>query len=405
MAAGDHSFPLMNSYSRLPVSFVRGEGAHLWDDQGNDYLDALGGIAVCALGHCHPQITAAITEQANTLLHTSNLFAVENQSKLAQKLCDLTGMEAVFFGNSGAEANEAAIKLTRLHATRKGVSNPVVITFDGSFHGRTMATLSATGNAKVHNGFTPLVESFVQLPYNNVDAIRQAANDNSNIVAVMVEPILGEGGIQVPDQHYLGAIREICDEHDWLMICDEIQTGVGRTGHWFASLGQGVIPDVITSAKALGNGIPIGACLARGQAAHLVQPGHHGSTFGGNPFATRIALEVLNVMEQQQLPERAATAGKRLHNALRNHLHNRPEVSEIRGQGMMTGIVVDADCSDLVNIGLRNRVVFNVTAGNVVRLLPPYTLTDEEIDEVASRVSNSIAQACVQNAAEESANV
>jgi acetylornithine aminotransferase len=404
MADAESTSPLMNSYSRLPVSFERGEGARLWDTEGNEYLDALGGIAVCALGHSHPEITAAITNQAKTLLHTSNLFAVDNQRNLAAKLCELTGMEAVFFGNSGAEANEAAIKLTRLHAAGKGVEHPIVITFDGSFHGRTMATLSATGNAKVHNGFTPLVESFAQLPYNDLAAIEAAAAKHQNIVAVMVEPILGEGGIVVPDDNYLAGIRKLCDQHNWLMICDEIQTGVGRTGHWFASLKQGVIPDVITSAKALGNGIPIGACLARGDAARLIQPGHHGSTFGGNPFATRVALEVLNVMDRDNLPAKAEAGGKRLTDALQKHLHNRPQVKEIRGSGMMTGIVLDADCSSLVNIGLANRVIFNVTAGNVVRLLPPYNLSDDEIDEIATRVSDSIAQVCEQSQTEEPVN-
>lgn len=392
MAASTSS--TMNSYSRLPVSFVRGAGARLWDSNGEEYLDALGGIAVCALGHCHPEITAAINEQAATLVHTSNLFDVANQERLAKKLCDLTGMDAVFFGNSGAEANEAAIKLTRLHAQNKGITRPVVITFNGSFHGRTMATLSATGNAKVHNGFAPLVDSFLQLPYNDISAIEDAANTNADIVAIMVEPILGEGGIEIPDDDYLKKIRDICDQHDWLMVCDEIQSGVGRTGHWFASLGQGVKPDVITSAKALGNGIPIGACIATGPAATLIQPGHHGSTFGGNPFATRIAHEVLAVMERDELPQRAGSGGARLHTALKNRLHNRPEVREIRGQGMMIGIVLDADCSELVATGLKNRVIFNVTAGNVVRLLPPYNLHDEEIDLIAERVAAAITQVC-----------
>ncbi len=402
MADAEPTSPLMNSYSRLAVSFERGEGARLWDTDGNEYLDALGGIAVCALGHSHPEITAAITRQAQTLLHTSNLFGVDNQRNLAQKLCELTGMDAVFFGNSGAEANEAAIKLTRLHAATKGIDDPVVVTFDGSFHGRTMATLSATGNAKVHNGFAPLVESFLQLPYNDFSAIEAAAEKHTNIVAVMVEPILGEGGISVPDDHYLSNIRQLCDQHGWLMICDEIQTGVGRTGHWFASLKQGVMPDVITSAKALGNGIPIGACLAHGDAAQLIQPGHHGSTFGGNPFATRVALEVLNVMDRDNLPARAEAAGNRLKAALNKHLHNRPQVNEIRGSGMMIGIEMDTDCSKLVNIGLAHRVIFNVTAGNVVRLLPPYNLSDDEVDEIASRVAGAIEEVCEQTQPEDS---
>lgn len=396
MASPGTQSPLINSYGRLPVSFVRGEGTRLWDSEGNEYLDALGGIAVCALGHCHPAVTAAINEQAKTLLHTSNLFAIENQHNLAQKLCDLTGMEAVFFGNSGAEANEAAIKLTRLFAHKKNIANPKVITFDGSFHGRTMATLSATGNDKVHNGFSPLVQSFIHLPYNDIAAIENTAAKHNDIVAVIVEPILGEGGIILPDDQYLANIRKICDQHDWLMICDEIQTGVGRTGSWFASLGQGVLPDVITSAKALGNGIPIGACITQGVAAKLIQPGHHGSTFGGNPFATRIGLAVLEVMDQQQLPERAAKSGARLLDKLREALHNRPQVTEIRGSGMMIGVEIDADCSKLVKIGLSKKVIFNVTAGNVLRLLPPYTASDDEIDEIARRVADSVTELCKQ---------
>ena len=393
--------PLINSYSRLPVSFVRGEGSRLWDSEGNEYLDALGGIAVCALGHCHPAVTAAINEQASTLLHTSNLFAIDNQYNLARKLCELTGMDAVFFSNSGAEANEAAIKLTRLFAEKKKISQPKVITFDGSFHGRTMATLSATGNAKVHNGFAPLLQSFVHLPYNDLAAIENSGTEHNDIVAVMVEPILGEGGIVIPDDNYLAGIRKICDEQNWLMICDEIQTGVGRTGHWFASLGQGVMPDVITSAKALGNGVPIGACLTHGSAATLIQPGHHGSTFGGNPFSTRVGLAVIEEMERQKLPERAAEGGSRLLQQLEAALHNRPQVSDIRGRGMMAAIELDTDCSQLVMTGLANRVVFNVTAGNVVRLLPPYTASDHEIDEIARRVADSVTRVCTQSESEQ----
>lgn len=397
MASAANQSPIMNSYSRLPVSFVRGEGTRMWDTDGNEYIDALGGIAVCGLGHCHPAITAAITEQANTLLHTSNLFAIDNQYNLAQKLCELTGMDAVFFGNSGAEANEAAIKLSRLHAHKRKISNPKVVTFNGSFHGRTMATLSATGNEKVHNGFAPLVSSFIHLPYNDISAIEEAANQHSDIVAVMVEPILGEGGVVIPDQGYLQAIRVLCDKHNWLMICDEIQTGIGRTGHWFASIGQGVMPDVITSAKALGNGVPIGACLTQGAASTLIQPGHHGSTFGGNPFSTRVALAVLQTMEQEDMLSRAARGGARLLEKLNQALHNRPEVTEIRGAGMMAGIVVNTDCSDLVNTGLSNKVIFNVTAGNILRLLPAYNTSDDDIDEIARRIADSVATVCHKN--------
>jgi acetylornithine aminotransferase len=393
--------PLVNSYSRLPVNFVRGEGACLWDSDNREYLDALGGIAVCALGHAHPKVTEAITQQAQTLLHTSNLFAIENQENLAAKLCELSGMEAVFFCNSGAEANEAAIKLSRLHARRKNISAPVVITFNGSFHGRTMATLSATGNTKVHDGFAPLVDGFLHLPYNDLAAIESAAETHDNIVAVMVEPILGEGGIVVPDENYLAGVRQLCEKHDWLFIADEIQTGVGRTGQWYAS--QHLKPDVITSAKALGNGIPIGACLTRGQAAHLIQPGHHGTTFGGNPFATRVGLTVLQVMESENLPTRAQSAGNRLISQLKESLHNRPEILDIRGKGMMIGIELDLDCSQLVSIGLAHGVVFNVAAGNVLRMLPPYNLADNEIDEIARRVTDSINELC-HNQQQQSAN-
>jgi len=346
MAEANCHSPLVNSYSRLPVTFNRGQGAKLWDSDNNEYLDALGGIAVCALGHAHPKITEAITQQAQTLLHTSNLFAIENQENLAAKLCELSGMDAVFFCNSGAEANEAAIKISRLFARTKDISLPKVITFEGSFHGRTMATLSATGNSKV------------------------------------------------PDDDYLAGIRRICDVNNWLFIADEIQTGVGRTGQWYAS--QNLKPDVITSAKALGNGIPIGACLTRGVAATLIQPGHHGTTFGGNPFATRVGLAVLQTMESEDLPAKAHSGGQRLMSKLTEALHNRPEIVDIRGAGMMIGIELDLDCSNLVRIGLEHGVVFNVAAGNVLRMLPPYNVSDDEIDEIARRVADSINELCQQ---------
>ncbi len=393
MSTSNPSSSLIPAYARLPVSFERGDGVRMWDREGNEYMDALGGIAVCGLGHSHPSITAAITEQANTLLHTSNLFAITHQENLAQKLCSVSGMDAVFFGNSGAEANEAAIKLTRLHARKKNIENPVVITFNGSFHGRTMATLAATGNEKVHNGFSPLVSEFLHLPYNDLAAIRKHT-DNKNIVAIMVEPILGEGGIVVPDDGYLKEIREICNEQNWLMVCDEIQTGMARTGHWFASHAENITPDVITSAKALGNGIPIGACLTSGSAASLIQPGHHGSTFGGNPFSCRVALAVLETMQQENIPDNAKTTGEILKTTLTEALHNRPEFKEIRGRGMMIGIELDTDCTGLVNKGLENRVIFNVTAGNTVRLLPPCNLTEDETNEIARRVADSIVQHC-----------
>ena len=393
MSTTDSSSSLIPAYARLPVSFDRGDGVRLWDREGNEYMDALGGIAVCGLGHSHPSITAAIIEQANTLLHTSNLFSITHQENLAHKLCDVSGMDAVFFGNSGAEANEAAIKLTRLHARKKNIDHPIVITFDGSFHGRTMATLAATGNEKVHNGFSPLVTEFLHLPYNDIAAIENHKN-NKDIVAIMVEPILGEGGIVVPDDGYLSAIRKICNEQNWLMVCDEIQTGMGRTGHWFACQAEGITPDVITSAKALGNGIPIGACLTSGDAASLIQPGHHGSTFGGNPFSCKVALAVLETMQRENIPGNAKSTGEILKKTLTEALHNRPELKEIRGRGMMIGVELDTDCTGLVNVGLENRVVFNVTSGNTVRLLPPCNLKEKETTEIARRVANSIVQHC-----------
>ncbi len=393
MSSPNSSSSLIPAYARLPVTFDRGNGVRLWDRDGNEYLDALGGIAVCGLGHSHPAITAAITEQANTLLHTSNLFSITHQENLAEKLCALSGMDAVFFGNSGAEANEAAIKLTRLHARRKNIAQPIVITFTGSFHGRTMATLAATGNEKVHNGFSPLVSEFMHLPYNDIAAIERVT-DNPNIVAIMVEPILGEGGIVVPDPGYLKAIREICNKHNWLMICDEIQTGVARTGHWYACQAESVRPDVLTSAKALGNGIPIGACMTAGDAASLIQPGHHGSTFGGNPFSCRVALAVLETMQQQDIPTNAKTSGELLKQTLKDSLHNRPEFKEIRGRGMMIGIELDTDCTGLVNVGLEHRVIFNVTAGNTVRLLPPCNLSEDETVDIGRRVANAVIQHC-----------
>jgi len=353
-ANGKNSSSLIQAYARLPVSFDRGEGVRLWDQQGNEYFDAIGGIAVCGLGHSHPAIAKTISEQAGTLLHTSNLYSITHQENLANKLCELTGMDAVFFANSGAEANEAAIKLSRLQAHKKQIEQPVVITFDGSFHGRTMATLSATGNKKVHNGFAPLMSEFLHLPYNDISAI-EAVADNKNIVAVLVEPILGEGGIVVPDDGYLAAIRSICDRYDWLMMCDEIQTGVGRTGNWYASIGQGVMPDV---------------------------------------FATRVALSVIETMQQENTPANALRSGARLKEKLNEALHNRAQVKEIRGQGMMIGVELEGDCAGLVNTGLNNKVLFNVTAGNVVRLLPPCNLTESEVDEIARRVSDSIITHC-----------
>ncbi|MBI4005457.1 MAG: aspartate aminotransferase family protein, partial [Gammaproteobacteria bacterium] len=337
---------LMASYQQLPVAFEYGAGAWLTDQEGQRYLDALSGIAVCGLGHAHPAVEQAIAEQASQLLHTSNLYRIPLQEQLATRLAALAGMDKVFFCNSGAEANEAAIKISRLYGHKKDVEEAVIIVTEGSFHGRTLATLSATGNAKIQKGFEPLVPGFLRVPYNNTAAIRMAAKSNKNVVAIMLEPILGEGGIVVPDEGYLRSTRTICDELGLLLILDEIQTGMCRTGKWFACQHENVIPDVMTLAKALGNGVPIGACLARGDTAELIQPGSHGSTFGGNQLASRAAISVLDVLIEQQLDMRAEQLGRKMINGFRAMLADVKGVTSIRGKGLMFGIELDRDCAD-----------------------------------------------------------
>lgn len=370
--------PLMQTYARLPIAFERGEGAWLMDSEGERYLDALSGLGVCNLGHCHPIITQAITEQASTLLHTSNLFRVPLQEQLASKLCELSGMASVFFANSGAEANEAAIKLARLYGRRHNIDLPTVMVMDGGFHGRTLATLSATGSRRVQAGFDPLVNGFVRVPYNDLEAVERAGQNNSRIVAVLVEPIQGEAGVVVPDKDYLAELRRICNERGWLLMFDEIQTGMGRTGAWFAHQAAGIRPDVLTLAKALGNGFPIGACLARGEAAALFEPGSHGSTFGGNPLACRVALAVLKTLQTQGLPEQARHLGERMFAELHGALAERPGVRAVRGRGLMQAIVLDRPCTELVRQALNRKLLINVTDESVIRLLPPLIITDEE---------------------------
>jgi len=382
----------MPTYGRLPVSFTKGEGAWLWDESGNRYLDALSGIAVCGLGHSHPAVTEAICDQAATLLHTSNLYGIPNQQKLADKLCEISGMDNLFFANSGAEANEAAIKMARLYGHQQKVDNPAIIVAKGSFHGRTLATLSATGNRKVQAGFEPLVKGFVRAPYNNLEALREIASRSREVVAVMVEPIQGEGGIQVPEREYLSAIRQLCDEQNWLMILDEIQTGMGRTGHWFGFQHSDILPDIITLAKGLGNGLPIGACIAQGKAASLFQGGMHGSTFGGNPLVTRAAMAVIDTIEQQNLSERAALLGNRIRQGLSERLSPLKTVKEIRGLGLMIGIELSQPCTALVKQALEQRLLINVTAERVVRLLPPLILSDQEAEQIVDQLSGLIEQ-------------
>ena len=374
----------MASYQPLPVAFEHGSGVWLTDQDGQQYLDALSGLAVCGLGHAHPDVTQAIADQAGKLLHTSNLYHIPLQEELAGRLTSLAGMDKVFFANSGAEANEAAIKIARLYGHQKGIDHPVIITATGSFHGRTMATLSATGNPKVQKDFEPLLEKFIHVSYNNIEAINSVIDEN--VVAVMLEPIQGEGGIVIPDDGYLKSVREICDQNNCLLILDEIQTGMCRTGEWFAFQHENITPDVMTLAKALGNGMPIGACLAKGTAAELIQPGSHGSTFGGNPLASRAALAVIDVLSRQTLHENAAKTGAEMLLSLKNGLSEIKGVVSIRGKGLMLGIELDKDCAQLVNMALEEHLLINVTSGNVIRLLPPLIIDVVIAQQIVEKV-------------------
>jgi acetylornithine aminotransferase len=376
----DSDMTLMNTYGNRTTTLVRGDGPYVWDSEGKRYLDALSGIAVCGLGHNHPAVIKAITEQASKLLHVSNLYNIEPQIAAGKALVEISGMDNIFFSNSGAEANEAALKLARKYGQEKGITTPEVITTENSFHGRTMATLSATGNKKIKVGFAPLVSGFVHVPYDDIEAIKAAAT--SNTVAVMVEPIQGEGGVRVPSPNYLPQLRKLCDEHGWLLILDEIQTGNGRTGQYFAYQHFGILPDVVTTAKGLGNGVPIGACLARGHAATIFQPGNHGSTFGGNPLACNTALAVVRTIVEHQLPARAAQLGEHMLQKFRTALAGVSDVVDIRGCGLMMGIQLADDCSELVERAKQAGLLINVTAGNTIRLLPPLIISDEQADEI-----------------------
>ncbi len=354
MARNEH---IMKTYSPLDVTFEHGEGVYLWDTNGQQYLDALCGIAVCGLGHAHPAVTKTISEQASKLLHTSNLYQIDKQQILADQLCKVSAMERVFFSNSGAEANEAAIKIARLYGHNKKIKNPNIIVMENSFHGRTMATLSATGNRKVQAGFEPLVQGFIRAPYNDVDAIKNIAENNNNVVAILVEPIQGEGGINIPQADYLNQLRDICDQNDWLLMLDEIQTGMGRTGKWFAFQHNNIQPDVMTIAKALGNGVPIGACLANEKAGEVFQPGNHGSTFGGNPLMCATASTVINTIEAENLIENAKELGNYLIKGFKEKMDSITGVKEIRGLGLMIGIELDHDCTELVKLALEKNTI------------------------------------------------
>ena len=377
----------MNTYGRLPVSFVKGNGAYLQDDKGNQYLDALTGIAVCGLGHAHPKVAQALSEQGQTLVHTSNLYDIPHQTRLAERLCALSGMDNAFFCNSGAEANEAAIKLARIKGNKAGNHTPSVVVVEGSFHGRTMATLTATGNRKVHAGFEPLLGGFVRAPFNDIEAIQAIADNNPGVVAVLVEPILGEGGIYIPDNGYMPALRKICDQQGWLLMLDEVQTGNARTGEYFAYQHSNCLPDIVTTAKGLGNGVPIGACLARGEAAELFVPGNHGSTFGGNPLACAAAHAVLDVIEEEDICGKAKLQGQRIVDGLRTALAGNNSVTEVRGLGMMIAVELNNDAPSLVSDALEDGLLINVTQGNIVRLLPPLNLSNEEADELVSKLA------------------
>lgn len=381
---------LMQSYNRLDFTPASGEGAWVLDAAGKRHLDALGGIAVCALGHSHPAVTRTICEQSSRLIHTSNLYQIEAQEKLGEQLCKRAQMDSVFMCNSGAEANEAAIKLARLYASSLKVENPQIVVMEGSFHGRTLATLSATGNRKIQAGFEPLVQGFLRAPYNDTDALKSIAANSKNVVAVLVEPIQGESGIVMPSDGYLAKVREICNEHNWLFMLDEIQTGMGRTGEWFAWMHEDAKPDVLTSAKALGNGFPIGACMASGIAAQLITPGTHGTTFGGNPLACSVANTVIEQIDDNNLVARAGELGERILSKLSASLKNCESVISIRGKGLMIGIELNQNCGQLMQTGIDAGILINVAGGNVVRLLPPYILSDEEADQIADMVSRLI---------------
>ncbi len=380
----------MPTYNRLPITFDRGEGAWLFDEKNNRYLDALSGIAVCNLGHAHPAIQHAICEQSKKLIHTSNLYGIPGQELLADKLTEKSGMDNVFFCNSGAEANEAAIKLARKYGHEKGIENPAIIVMEKSFHGRTLATLSATGNSKVQYGFTPLVEGFVRVPYNNIKAVEIALAQNKNIVAILVEPIQGEGGINIPAPLYIKDLRKLCDQFDLLLMLDEIQTGIGRTGKFLAFQHNDIIPDVCTLAKALGNGVPIGACLARGKAAELLSSGSHGSTFGGNPLACSAALAVLATLDEQNLIKSATQKGELIRLGLGEHLKNNNHVVDIRNKGLMIGIELDSPCAELIKLALQQHLLINVTNEMTIRLLPPLIIDDQQIELLVETLSGII---------------
>ena len=377
---------LMNTYARQPIAFTHGKGVHLWDSKGTQYLDCIAGIAVNTLGHAHPRFTATLSAQIGKLMHVSNLYQIPEQEQLADQLCELSKMQEVFLCNSGCEANEAAIKLARLYGHKQGIETPTIIVMEKAFHGRTLATLSATGNRKVQAGFEPLVKGFVRVPYDDLAAIEQVAAHTPNIVAILVEPIQGEGGIRIADIAYLQGLRKICDQKNWLLMLDEVQCGIARTGKWFAYQHAAILPDVMTLAKGLGSGMPIGACLAAGKATGTFQPGNHGSTFGGNPLASTAASTTLKIIEDDKLMENARTIGEFLLQGLKTRLGHLPGVVEIRGQGLMLGIALAQPCSALVAQALAQGLLINVTADTVVRLLPSLIFSQADAQQLLDKL-------------------
>jgi acetylornithine/N-succinyldiaminopimelate aminotransferase len=383
--------PIMNTYGRLPVTFVKGEGSWVFDTDGKKYLDALSGIAVCGLGHAHPAVTQAIRDQADNLVHTSNLYGIGRQQELAERLTRISGMDNVFFSNSGAEANEAAIKIARKYGHDQGITEPQIIVMTKAFHGRTMATLTATGNPAAHVGFAPLVSGFIRVPYQDLNAAKAMVAANPNIVAILLEPIQGEGGLATASTDYIQGLRALCDEHELLMMLDEVQTGNGRTGTYFNFQQHSIIPDVLTTAKGLGNGVPIGACIAKGKAAHVLQPGNHGSTYGGNPLACAAAIAVIDSIEKKNIEsenifDNVKARSEQMRSAFTSRLIDAGLATELRGTGLMLGIVITQDCPQLIKEALDIGLLINVTSGNVIRLLPPLNINQQDADQVVNLV-------------------
>ncbi len=383
---------LMNTYNRKSVSFVKGDGVYLWDDKGNRYLDALCGLAVTSLGHSNPHVSEAVHDQSKTLIHTSNAFIIDQQEKLGKRLCQLSGLTNAFFCNSGAEAVEAAIKIARKYGNDRDIENPKIIVMENSFHGRTLAALSATGGEKAHKGFYPLIDGLIRVPYNNIDEVEKLTKNNNDIVAILLEPIQGEGGIIIPDGDYLSKLRLICDKNDWLLMVDEVQSGFCRTGKWFGYQHSLIIPDVITVAKALGNGVPIGACLTNIKASKVLTPGSHGSTFGGNFLSTAVGLKVLDIMKEQNLCENARNIGSYLEKELKHNLLSFDVVDEIRCKGLMIGIQLKVKCTHLAEDALKNKLVINVTKENTIRMLPPLIIQKDEADTIVKVISKIIGE-------------